>query len=99
MTYLASPEAATIWVKLGGFTSPNKNVSMSAYPDATSKQIAEALIGAKTFRFDMSDQAPSAFGGTPGAGEWKILLDFYKNPSDVQGTAQALEAAAVADYK
>jgi ABC-type glycerol-3-phosphate transport system substrate-binding protein len=99
MTYLASPEAATIWVKLGGFTSPNKNVSMSAYPDATSKQIAEALISAKTFRFDMSDQAPSAFGGTPGAGEWKILLDFYKNPSDVQGTAQALEAAAAADYK
>lgn len=99
MTYLASPEAATIWVKLGGFTSPNKSVDMSAYPDATSKQIAQALVDAKTFRFDMSDQAPSAFGGTPGTGEWKILLDFYSNPSDIQGTAQALEAAAVTDYK
>lgn len=99
MTYLASPEAATIWVKLGGFTSPNKAVDMSAYPDPTSQQIAQALVGAKTFRFDMSDQAPSAFGGTPGSGEWKILLDFYNNPSDIQGTAQALEAAAMADYK
>jgi len=99
MTYLASPEAATIWVKLGGFTSPNKAVDMSAYPDPTSRQIAQALVGAKTFRFDMSDQAPSAFGGTPGSGEWKILLDFYNNPSDIQGTAQALEAAAAADYK
>lgn len=98
MTYLASPEAATIWVKLGGFTSPNKAVDMSAYPDATSKQIADALVNAKTFRFDMSDQAPSAFGGTPGAGEWKILLDFYTHPTDIQGTANALEAAAVADY-
>ncbi|WP_111718719.1 ABC transporter substrate-binding protein [Homoserinimonas sp. OAct 916] len=98
MTYLASPEAATIWVKLGGFTSPNKLVDMSAYPDDTSKQIAESLINAETFRFDMSDQAPSAFGGTPGAGEWKILLDFYSNPTDVQGTAQALEKAAVEAY-
>ena len=53
MTYLASPEAATIWVKLGGFTSPNKGVDMSAYPDDTSQQIAQALVGAKTFRFEV----------------------------------------------
>jgi alpha-glucoside transport system substrate-binding protein len=99
MTYLASPEAASIWVKLGGFTSPNKSVDIGDYPDDTSKQIAEALVGAKTFRFDMSDQAPSAFGGTPGAGEWKILIDFYNNPSDIQGTAVALEAAAASAYK
>ncbi|MEO7006491.1 MAG: ABC transporter substrate-binding protein [Terrimesophilobacter sp.] len=99
MTYLASPEAAAIWVKLGGFTSPNKSVDTADYPDDTSRQIAEALVGAKTFRFDMSDQAPSAFGGTPGAGEWKILIDFYNNPSDIQGTAEALEAAAASAYQ
>jgi ABC-type glycerol-3-phosphate transport system substrate-binding protein len=99
MTYLASPEAATIWVKLGGFTSPNKGVDSSNYPDDTSRQIADALVNATTFRFDMSDQAPSAFGGTPGSGEWKILLDFYQHPTDIQGTAKALEAAAAADYK
>jgi alpha-glucoside transport system substrate-binding protein len=98
MAYLASPEAATIWVKLGGFTSPNKAVDMSAYPDETSKQIASALVDAKTFRFDMSDLAPSAFGGTKGSGEWQILLDFYSNPSDVQGTAQELEDAAKTAY-
>ncbi len=98
MNYLASPEAATIWVKLGGFTSPNNGVAASSYPDDTSRQIADALVNAKTFRFDMSDQAPSAFGGTAGAGEWKILLDFYQNPTDIQGTAEALEAAAKADY-
>jgi hypothetical protein len=99
MTYLASPEAASIWVKLGGFTSPNKAVDTGDYPDDTSRQIGEALVGAKTFRFDMSDQAPSAFGGTPGSGEWKILIDFYNNPSDIQGTAAALEAAAASAYK
>ena len=98
MTYLASPEAATIWVKEGGFTSPNKAVDTSNYPDDTSKAIAAALVGAKTFRFDMSDLAPSAFGGTKGSGEWQIMLDFYTNPTDVQGTAQKLEDAATAAF-
>ncbi len=38
----------------------------------------------------MSDQAPAAFGGTKGKGEWKDLQDFLKNPKDVAGTqAQA----------
>ncbi|WP_416444506.1 ABC transporter substrate-binding protein [Leucobacter sp. HNU] len=99
MQYLASPEAATVWVELGGFTSPNSKVDTAKYPDETSKQIAEALTGAKTFRFDMSDLAPSAFGGTKGAGEWQILIDFFQNPSDVAGTQQKLEAAAAAAWK
>jgi ABC-type glycerol-3-phosphate transport system substrate-binding protein len=94
MKYLASPEAATIWVKLGGFTSPNKNVDTAGYPDDTSRQIAEALVSAKTFRFDMSDLAPSAFGGTKGSGEWQILIDFFNNPKDIAGTQQKLEDAA-----
>ena len=84
--------------EIGGFTSPNNGVDASNYPDDTSRQIADALVNAKNFRFDMSDQAPSAFGGTSGSGEWKILLDFYQNPTDIQGIATALEAAATADY-
>ena len=35
---------------------------------------------AKTFRFDMSDLAPAAFGGTVGQGEWEILQDFLQEP-------------------
>ncbi|MEO6827160.1 MAG: ABC transporter substrate-binding protein [Microbacteriaceae bacterium] len=99
MKYLATPEAATIWVKLGGFTSPNKKVDTSAYPDDTSRQIAEAVLNAKTFRFDMSDQAPSAFGGTKGQGEWQILIDFFNNPTDIAGTQAKLEAAAAEAWK
>jgi len=98
MKYLASPEAATIWVKLGGFTSPNKKVNTADYPDEVSKQIAEDVVNAQTFRFDMSDLAPSAFGGTKGTGEWQILIDFFKNPSAVTGTQQKLEAAAAAAW-
>lgn len=98
MSYLASSEAAEVWVPLGGITSPNKGVDTALYPDDTSKQIAEALTGAETFRFDMSDLTPSAFGGTTGQGFWQIMIEFLQNPDDIAGTQQALEDAAAAAY-
>ena len=96
--YLTTPEAATIWVKVGGFSSPNLNVDPSAYPDAISRATASALASAEVFRFDMSDLAPPAFGGTVGQGEWKILQDFLKDPSNIKGTQQALQKAAAKAY-
>ncbi|MGO1841165.1 MAG: ABC transporter substrate-binding protein [Canibacter sp.] len=98
MKYLASPDSAEVWVPLGGLTSPNNNVDTSLYPDETSKQIAEALTGAESFRFDMSDLTPSAFGGTPGQGFWQEMIKFYQDPSDVDGTMQRLEDAATSAY-
>ena len=45
-----------IWVKRGGFSSPNKNVEPSAYrgPDLP-RATATALAKAEVFRFDLSD--------------------------------------------
>lgn len=100
VTFLASPDAATIQAKLGGYLSPNKSVANSAYPNAVQQSMAKALIAAgDDFRFDMSDQAPQSFGGTPGKGEWKDLQDFLKNPKNVAGTQAKLEADAAAAYK
>ncbi|MFM9367026.1 ABC transporter substrate-binding protein [Streptomyces sp. Da 82-17] len=100
LTYLASPDAAAIWAKAGGFVSPNKNLDFATYPNDVQRDIAKALIAAgDDIRFDMSDQAPQAFGGTPGKGEWKALQDFLKNPKDVAGTQKALEDAAAKAYK
>jgi alpha-glucoside transport system substrate-binding protein len=96
--YLATPEAAEVWVQLGGFTSPNNDVDVSLYPDDISRRSAEELVGAETFRFDLSDLQPAAFGGTPAQGMWKILQDFLANPSDPAATAAGLEAAAAAAY-
>ena len=92
--YLVSKEAHEIWAKRGGFSSPNKNVDEAVYPDDITRTTAGAIAKAQTFRFDMSDLAPAAFGGTPGQGEWKILQDFLQKPSDVDGTALKLESAA-----
>jgi len=94
--YLASPEAAEIWAKRGGYSSPNKNVPESAYPDKITRTTAVALAKASTFRFDMSDLAPSKFGGDA---EFTDLQAFLKNPSNVNGTAQKLEKDAAAAYK
>ncbi|QBR75506.1 carbohydrate ABC transporter substrate-binding protein [Microbacterium sediminis] len=98
MQFLASPEAAEIWVPNGGLTSPNQSVDTSLYPDDVSRQIAEALTSAETFRFDMSDLTPSAFGGTQGQGFWQEMIRFYQDPTDIQGTMEALEAAAASAY-
>jgi alpha-glucoside transport system substrate-binding protein len=93
--FLASPQADTIWAGEGGFLSPNKLVPISTYPDAITQNEAKLLQQAgSNFRFDMSDQAPGAFGGTKGAGEWKDLQDFLANPTNVQGAAKQLEADA-----
>jgi alpha-glucoside transport system substrate-binding protein len=100
ITYLASPAAGTIAAKFsGGFSSPNKNVPGSAYADPIGRATALALAHAKTFRFDLSDLQPSAFGGTVGQGEWKLFQDFLRNPKNVDGTAAALERAAATAYK
>ncbi|MGW6822330.1 ABC transporter substrate-binding protein [Streptomyces sp. NPDC055005] len=99
LTFLASADAAEIQAREGGFVSPNKSVNPAAYPNAIQRDIAKALIAAgDDFRFDLSDQAPAAFGGTPGAGEWKHLQDFLANPADVAGTQAKLESDAAKAY-
>src|SRR3954470_7788676 len=99
LQYLASPESASIWAGLGGFTAPNSKVPLSAYSDDVARESADQLVKAKVFRFDLSDLTPADFGGTPGQGMWKDLQDLFTNPSNVDGTAKKLEQQAKAAYK
>ncbi|WP_432870698.1 ABC transporter substrate-binding protein [Microbispora rosea] len=98
--YLASKEGGEVWAKQPGYLSPNRNVSPDNYPDDLTKQLAQTIISAgESVRYDMSDLAPSAFGGTDGKGEWKDLQDFLRNPSDVKGAQEKLEADAAKAFK
>jgi alpha-glucoside transport system substrate-binding protein len=99
VNFLTTPEAAEAWARLGGFATGNKKVNPSVYPDAITRLTAVPVAKATAVVFDMSDQQPSAFGGTVGQGEWKIFQDFVKTPTDVDGIAAALEKAAAAAYK
>ena len=99
VNFLTTPAAAEAWAKLGGFATGNNKLNPSVYPDAITRKTAVPISKAKTVVFDMSDQQPSAFGGTTGQGEWGIFQDFVKKPSNVNGIAAALEKAAAAAYK
>ncbi|MGH3110464.1 MAG: ABC transporter substrate-binding protein [Gaiellaceae bacterium] len=92
--YLTTPDAAEIWAARGGFTSPNQNLDSSVYPDPITQTVAGAVGSAETFRFDLSDLQPSAFGGTVGQGLFKLFQDFLNNPEDVDGITQQMEDAA-----
>jgi len=98
LEYLASPEAATALVSYpgSGFLSANKNVASSAYTDSTSADLAKQIVSAgDNFRFDMSDQAPAEFGGTPNKGEWADLQTFLTS-GNVAATQAQLEKDASA---
>ena len=98
LKYLTTPEAAEIMIARGGFSSPNKKVSKSVYPDPIQETTAGAIGEAEVFRFDLSDLQPSAFGGTVGQGLFKEFQDFVQDPSDIDGITQQMEAAAAKAY-
>ena len=97
--YLATPQAAEIWAKLGGFGTGNKNVPASVYPDAITRTTEAPLLGAKSVVFDMSDNQPASFGATTGQGEWGIFQKFLQNPSSISSIQGQLESAAAKAYK
>jgi maltose-binding protein MalE len=99
MKFLATPAAGQVFAKTGGFLSPDKDIPLSVYPNDITRTMEQQLLKAgDNIVFDMSDQAPPAFGATKGSGEWKDLEDFLANPSDIAGAQQKLEADAVKDY-
>lgn len=99
MAYLASPEAAAIMASRGGFLSVNRNLDTAVYPDATTRELAEALLYAETLRFDLSDMTPRSFGGGNGATMWRLLQAYLAAPgSDPALVAARLEDAAAKAY-
>jgi ABC-type glycerol-3-phosphate transport system substrate-binding protein len=97
--FLATPEAGAAWAEQGGFTSPNKALDAEVYPDDITRRSAQELVSVETFRFDLSDLQPAAFGGTSGQGMWKLLQDFIRTPTDIDGITGKLEEAAAAAFK
>jgi ABC-type glycerol-3-phosphate transport system substrate-binding protein len=98
-TFLATPAAAAAWAKSGGFSTGNKNMSPSVYPDPITRATAIPVQHAKSIVFDMSDEQPASFGATAGQGEWGIFQQFLQNPKDATGIAKKLETAAAKAYK
>jgi alpha-glucoside transport system substrate-binding protein len=94
VTYLASPQPQEIWIKAGGFTSVNKQVDLSAYPDAVAKASAQQLAGAAIFRFGADDLMPAAVEDA----FWKAMLAFIANPGQLDSILSNMESVATQNY-
>lgn len=92
--YLSTPDAQVIWVKRGGFTSPNKLVDLNAYPDAVAKASAQQLTQASNYRFGADDLMPTAVENA----FWAATLTYIQNPGQIDTILSGLEATAVQAY-
>ncbi len=93
--YLATAQPQEIWAaKGGGFISPNKAVSLDAYPDELTKKMAEMVVNAEVFRFDASDLMPAAVGS---GSFWTGTLD-YVGGKDLDTVLEEIEDSAVDAY-
>ena len=92
--YLASAQAQEIWVKRGGFTSVNKSVPLSAYPDPVAAHSAKMLTGASVFRYGADDLMPPAME----TAYWKGMLSYIQNPGQLDSILSGLEASASSAY-
>jgi alpha-glucoside transport system substrate-binding protein len=94
VTYLETAAAQEIWVKRGGFTSPNKQVNLSAYPDPVAKASAQQLQNASIYRFGADDLMPSAVEDA----FWKAMLSYIANPSQLDSILSNMESVAAQAY-
>ncbi|HEX9058380.1 MAG TPA: ABC transporter substrate-binding protein [Ktedonobacterales bacterium] len=92
--YLASKQPQEIWIKRGGFTSANKSVDLSTYPDAVSKASAQMLVSASTFRFGADDLMPSQVEDA----FWKGVLTYIGNPGQLDSVLSDIESTAAQAY-
>ena len=92
--YLSTASAQEIWVKRGGFTSVNNNVSLTAYPDVLTRAAAQQLTQATLFRFGAGDSIPSAVQ----TAWWTGVLSYLQDPSKLDSILSDIEGVAKTAY-
>jgi alpha-glucoside transport system substrate-binding protein len=94
VTYLETAKAQEIWVKRGGFTSPNKKVDLGAYPDPVAKASAQQLQSANIYRFGADDLMPAQVEDA----FWKAMLSYIANPDQLDSILSNMESVAAQSY-
>jgi alpha-glucoside transport system substrate-binding protein len=94
VSYLATAQAQEIWVKRGGYTSVNKSVPLSAYPDAVARASAEMLTNATVFRFGADDLMPTPVEDA----FWKGTLTYIGDPTQLDSVLSTIESTASQAY-
>ncbi|MBX5450774.1 ABC transporter substrate-binding protein [Thermogemmatispora sp.] len=92
--YLASAQAQEIWVRRGGFTSVNRSVPISAYPNPVARASAQMLSTAPLFCFGAGDLMPPVVQHA----FWKGMLAFIQEPDQLDTILESIEAVARRNY-
>ena len=93
VNYLASPDAATIWAKRGGFfLSPNRGVNPTSYAVPAIRSLAASLAGANVFRLGIAATMPATFRQTLN----QVLVTYLRNPANVHWLLTQLNTQAIA---
>jgi alpha-glucoside transport system substrate-binding protein len=92
--YLTTADAQTIWVKLGGKLSPNKQTSLDAYPDPLAKEEAQLLASTQIAKYDATDNMPVAMKDAA----WQAVLAYAGNQSKLDSILQGLDKVQSTAY-
>jgi len=90
LTYLTGADAQARWAELGGYTSVNRGVPASAYPDAVARSVAEHLTGAEVVRSGAGDAMPAEVQSAWSA----AMLRLVQDPSALDGVLASLTDVA-----
>src|SRR5437868_2615188 len=95
LKYLAAATAQDIWVKRGGGKiAVNKQVKLSDYPDAISKNEAETVVNTKIARYDAGDLMPSDMRDA----YWSAVLQFVQNQGQLDSILAHLDQVQQTAY-
>jgi alpha-glucoside transport system substrate-binding protein len=92
--YLTTADAQTIWVKLGGKLSPNKQTSLDAYPDPLAKEEAQTLVNTQIAKYDATDNMPVAMKDAA----WQAVLAFASDQSKLDSILAGLDKVQSTAY-
>jgi multiple sugar transport system substrate-binding protein/alpha-glucoside transport system substrate-binding protein len=93
--YIATAQPGQIWAHIGGFTSPNKTVPLSSYPDSVTRADASELVNATSFVFSLDDLQNTSKGAWE-KNLWADMLNFVKKPtaSEIKTLEPQMQALA-----
>jgi alpha-glucoside transport system substrate-binding protein len=92
--YLTTAEAQTVWVKLGGKLSPNKQTSLDSYPDPLAREEAQLLVGTQIAKYDATDNMPVAMKDAA----WQAVLAYAGNQSKLDSILAGLDKVQSTAY-
>lgn len=94
VSYLADGASWEPWAQAGGFSTPNRGLDASAYPDPLAAKAAEQLTDSEIFRFDADDLMPAELQ----TAYFQGILEYVENPDDIDAILARIEEVAAQAY-